>query len=407
MQIVTVHPEVDTRPGTVHAAAAQAYRRSRLAASAGVVLTAGAFVAAPLLAGSTAAAQGLLSLLGTAWFACLWWSHSGGQPASAAPVVGAALAVQPEDPAPGAADAALRAHFAGTRQALDSLQGILTDAINKLLANFSGVNALSLRHQEVGTRIAGADGGQIDKARQFTAYISGVMQEFMARFERNGAGATKLVGQMTAVKSQVSKTLSVLREIDSISRQTNLLALNAAIEAARAGEAGRGFAVVANAVQDLSERTAQFSQQIRTNIGTMSQSVAEAEVGIVALGSQDRTSAIASKSAADSMGAEVGAAALELARGTSELQTIAADMNQHVNQAMMALQFQDLASQLIGHVLKHIDAAEQQLGQAQVTPVNRLQAAPAASFQPVAAAARNIHNPVKQSSLGRGSVELF
>ena len=277
---------------------------------------------------------------------------------------------------------------------------------------------MSLRHKEVGAQLASADGGgQIVKTREFTIYISGIMQQFMERFTRNGEQAAALVAQMSTVKSHVAKTLTALGEIDGISRQTNLLALNAAIEAAHAGEAGRGFAVVASAVHDLSDRTAQFSQQIRANVGAMNQAMGSAEAGIIALGSQDMSSATASKEAAGAMAAEVDAATRDHARGTAELQTIAAGMTGHVNDAMMALQFQDMASQLISHIIKRIDAMEHQMGTdpdqrdalrgATGAVLGHIPAAIADAAPAPASRAAHIHNPVKQSSVNSGGVELF
>jgi methyl-accepting chemotaxis protein len=69
--------------------------------------------------------------------------------------------------------------------------------------------------------------------------------------------------ERVATLDGLSKTISsILDSIKQIAAQTNLLALNATIEAARAGEAGRGFAVVAAEVKNLSNQTAQATEQI-------------------------------------------------------------------------------------------------------------------------------------------------
>lgn len=73
-----------------------------------------------------------------------------------------------------------------------------------------------------------------------------------------------------ALLESIKQAKEILSLINNITSQTNLLSLNASIEAARAGEAGRGFAVVAGEIQNLSQNTAQATDQISTILEELS-----------------------------------------------------------------------------------------------------------------------------------------
>ena len=99
--------------------------------------------------------------------------------------------------------------------------------------------------------------------------------------------AVSQVERTNARISELSKTAvrvgDVVKLIAAIAEQTNLLALNATIEAARAGESGRGFAIVAQEVKALATQTANATDEIRSQIGSIQSATQESveEIGAV------------------------------------------------------------------------------------------------------------------------------
>ncbi|MEP6355747.1 MAG: methyl-accepting chemotaxis protein [Hyphomicrobiales bacterium] len=83
------------------------------------------------------------------------------------------------------------------------------------------------------------------------------------------SGAQDVKEQTATMVLNAKKVNDVVEMISSITEQTNMLALNATIEAARAGDAGKGFAVVAAEVKQLANQTAEATEQITSQIGTM------------------------------------------------------------------------------------------------------------------------------------------
>jgi methyl-accepting chemotaxis protein len=113
------------------------------------------------------------------------------------------------------------------------------------------------------------------------------------------AVARRTSGQVADLGVASAEIGEVVELITTIAEQTNLLALNATIEAARAGELGKGFAVVAGEVKELSQQTAQATEQITTRIGAIQHSSASAtasieEISTVIVQISDYTTTIAS-----------------------------------------------------------------------------------------------------------------
>jgi methyl-accepting chemotaxis protein len=312
---------------------------------------------------------------------------------------------------------------------LTQLEGILTDAIGKLLGSFNSLHDHSVNQQNVAVAITRGelrDGGRAISVDKFIAETSSTLLAFVDGMVENGKTAATLVERMTTIRSQVDSILSVLREIEGISSQTNLLALNAAIEAARAGETGRGFAVVAEEVRSLSDRTKGFSSQIRNDIERMNTSIQETEISINRMAARDMDEAIASRERVDQTMGEVQRVNNSMAGSVEELGRIAREVEANVNTAVTALQFQDMAGQLVAHARKRVAEIEGSLADMRRLPEvlahasnagagadsDRAMAEAQAVIDSVrerlqAVRTRTAKNPVAQAAVVGGDIDLF
>jgi methyl-accepting chemotaxis protein len=120
---------------------------------------------------------------------------------------------------------------------------------------------------------ASANVGTVAAAsEQLTASIAEIGNQISEALNNVGNTSTMAVStneRMADLMHSAQEIGEVVTLIREIAGQTNLLALNATIEAARAGEAGRGFAVVATEVKTLATRTAQATEKISEQVGSI------------------------------------------------------------------------------------------------------------------------------------------
>lgn len=246
-----------------------------------------------------------------------------------------------------------------SREEIVQVKTLLNDAIGQLIGNFTQVHQKTQEQQALTDRIAQhmSAGENVDSI--FSGFIHDTTETFEI-FMDNAVQASKfamgLVDIMDDMASKIGGIVKLLDEIDEIANQTNLLALNAAIEAARAGEAGRGFAVVADEVRSLSQKTAHFSDQIRSLMTNLHSSFSNADTSIQKISSVDMGFASESKRRIEQVLEQLECINHESSEALASQSVLAAEVSENINQATTGLQFQDMTSQLLDHTDSRLDA---------------------------------------------------
>ena len=160
-------------------------------------------------------------------------------------------------------------------------------------------------------------------AEELTSSISEISRQVTHSAEISGRAVAAADGTNQTIRELAEgaqRIGEVVDLINDIANQTNLLALNATIEAARAGEAGKGFAVVASEVKNLAAQTAQATEDISAQIGSIQNTTQDAVGAIEGIGATiTEMNEIATTIA--SAVEEQGAATNEISRNVQEAAT--------------------------------------------------------------------------------------
>ena len=178
-------------------------------------------------------------------------------------------------------------------------------------------------------------------------------------------GKDAMMGSVRSLASETQGLSELAAEVGKIAAQTNLLAINAAIEAARAGESGRGFAVVAAEVRKLSQSSAETGRRIVGGVekvcALMDRTLHAAEQSHV----QDKEAVLVSGSIVEDVLQHVRT----MGDSADSMQSHGTVVRQEVEKLLMAMQFQDRVSQILGAV--HDDMRRLQTA-LETTPLDEL-----------------------------------
>ncbi|GAB6042412.1 methyl-accepting chemotaxis protein [Endothiovibrio diazotrophicus] len=173
----------------------------------------------------------------------------------------------------------------------------------------------------------------------------------------------QLIDHMRKLAGYTGELTQMADDVAGIAGQTDLLALNAAIEAARAGEAGRGFAVVADEVRKLSARSGESGGRIRKRVEEINRAITATMEVAERAGEEDERAVGESETLLNDALQRYQEVADRLTHSADLLQQEGSTMKGEISDILVALQFQDRVSQILGSLIQDLERLHGQVGE--------------------------------------------
>jgi len=302
-------------------------------------------------------------------------------------------------------------------QSLDQLEGVIRDATGKLHNSFGGLTENSQRQHELILEIIerlcvkGDDGSIALSFDKFAEEVAQVLHEYVDLSVDVCDKSIAAAHKMQETVEHMDVMFARLGDVKYIADQTSLLALNAAIEAARAGESGRGFAVVAKEVRGLAEKSRELNDQIHQQVTSTRTMLGESSAIVGEIASLDMSLALQAKGNLDHMCKELDQVSNLVAVSLEQSSNIAGSIRSDIGAAVTALQYEDMATQLIAHVksqlnavYKGVDAMRPLLAQGDTAEILRIVGS---ELKQACDKKEFFQSAVASDSMETGDVELF
>lgn len=298
--------------------------------------------------------------------------------------------------------ASLQEQLARMGQDVDQAKNLISEAVAGLGASFRGLEHQTSAQADLVMALVGQvsaeDQEESVNARSFTRNMDSILNQFVediVRISQHGIASSHTLDDLVC---QLRDTFSTLGEIEKIASQTNWLAINAAIEAERAGEAGLGFGVVASEVRRLALDSNRMSREVREHMEAARRAMNDVRSRVESMMAQDMTAALESKGQAEEMLGALTRFNDEVSTTLEELRGGAQRVHQDVAGAIRALQFEDIARQVLEHLKERLACLEDSARQWRESGSARSM---------VETLQSELHKPAHQHGMDEGSIELF
>jgi methyl-accepting chemotaxis protein len=222
------------------------------------------------------------------------------------------------------------------------------ESINALTSRFSNIN------ERIAATVASSQGQAGDSLIAMLGDNEAKLNSIVETLRSALAMKESMLKEVSALGQLTDALKEMAKQVGDIAKQTNLLALNAAIEAARAGESGAGFAVVADEVRKLSSLSADTGRKIGETVETANAAIASTLQVSQAYAVQDTELVGKSEDAIRHVIDSVHGAIHGLVDTSEVLRQENGAIGEEITQVLIALQFQDRVSQILGHVVSDI-----------------------------------------------------
>jgi methyl-accepting chemotaxis protein len=230
-------------------------------------------------------------------------------------------------------------------------------SITALTERFAAIN------QRIGVAMASSQGEGGDSLIALLRENEIELNSIVATLRSALAVKETMLGEIASLSQFTEGLKRMANDVGDIAKQTNLLALNAAIEAARAGEVGRGFAVVADEVRKLSDLSGGTGKKIGETVETVNKAIAATLDISRQYAEQDAETVTKSELVIEHVVGRVQKAVDNLTNSSEVLRQETRTIGAEIAEVLVALQFQDRISQVLGHVSNDMGKLKDRIAQ--------------------------------------------